>query len=378
MLERDRKGRISNELVAASCAAILTVYASGYWRTRDEDRRFVNEAQTRRPARQVATSSVPVPVPVLPADLPATDVVQGLKAPQPAAKEALPAPAAPSSAASVVPAVSDIPVLASAAVEQEAAPQVEAEVAAEEAEAAPSHKPWIDGYYTGWGQSRHGDIQSFVTIKDGMIVNAGIATCETRYPCSVISTILLQPIDLQGPDVDTVSRATESADAYYYGLVKALENAETGTFRSTQTVIRKMAAMGTVVSIEVDAPEAAVMRAFEWFRQVEAVCSRFDAGSELRRLPVGEPTPATPILYEAVSFALKVAQETDGAFDPTLGSRMAARGYNRHYATRVATDAPGTQGASFRDVVLDAGDQTILLKRRIDAGPGCRRQGSGR
>jgi uncharacterized protein with FMN-binding domain len=234
VLERDRKGRISNELVAASCAAILTVYASGYWRTRDEDRRFVNEAQTRRPARPVPASAAPVSVPVLPADLPAPDVVQGLKAPQPVAKKVLPAPAAPSSALSVVSTVSDAPVLASAAMEQEVAPQAGTELASEEAETAPAHKPWIDGYYTGWGQSRHGDIQSFVTIKDGMIVNAGIATCETRYPCSVINTILLQPIDLQGPDVDTVSRATESADAYYYGLVKALENAETGTFRSTR------------------------------------------------------------------------------------------------------------------------------------------------
>jgi FAD:protein FMN transferase len=126
-----------------------------------------------------------------------------------------------------------------------------------------------------------------------------------------------------------------------------------------------MAVMGTVVSIEVDAPESAVMQAFEWFRQVEVVCSRFDPASELRRLPVGRPTHATPILFQAVSFALKVADETDGAFDPTLGSRMAARGYNRHYLTRAATDAPGTEAASFRDVVLDADKDTILLQRPL-------------
>ncbi len=78
-----------------------------------------------------------------------------------------------------------------------------------------------------------------------------------------------------------------------------------------------MPVMGTVVSIEVDAPDAAVTRAFDWFQQVEAVCSRFDAASELRQLPVGTPTAASPILFEAVRFALKVAHETDGAFDPT-------------------------------------------------------------
>jgi thiamine biosynthesis lipoprotein len=126
-----------------------------------------------------------------------------------------------------------------------------------------------------------------------------------------------------------------------------------------------MAVMGTVVSIEVDAPDAAVMRAFEWFRQVEAVCSRFDPASELRRLPVGKSTRASPILFEAVSFALKVAEETRGAFDPTLGSRMAARGYNRHYVTRTAADAPGTDDASFRDVLVDARECTIVLKRPL-------------
>lgn len=130
-------------------------------------------------------------------------------------------------------------------------------------------------------------------------------------------------------------------------------------------MMHTMAAMGTVVSIEVDAPEAAVERAFGWFRQVEAVCSRFDATSELRQLPVGAATPASAILFEAVRFALKVAEETQGAFDPTLGSRMAARGYDRHYLTGVTSNAPGMHDTSFRDVELDADRHTILLKRPL-------------
>ena len=126
-----------------------------------------------------------------------------------------------------------------------------------------------------------------------------------------------------------------------------------------------MPAMGTVVSIEAAAPEAVVTRAFEWFREVEAVCSRFDAASELRQLPVGTPTSASPILFEAVRFALQVAQETDGAFDPTVGSRMAARGYNRHYVTGATSDSPGADDASFRDVLLDVDRHTILLRRPL-------------
>ena len=124
--------------------------------------------------------------------------------------------------------------------------------------------------------------------------------------------------------------------------------------------------MGTVVSIEVDAPEAAVQRAFGWFRQVEAHCSRFDAASELRQLTPGKPTPASPILFEAVRFALLVAEETGGAFDPTVGGRMAARGFNRHYLTGEVTDVPQIEAdVSFRDVEVDAHDRTILLRRPL-------------
>lgn len=130
-------------------------------------------------------------------------------------------------------------------------------------------------------------------------------------------------------------------------------------------MIRTMPAMGTVVSIEVEAPESAMEQAFGWFREVEAVCSRFDAGSELRQLPVGIPTVASPLLFEAVRFALRVAEETGGAFDPTLGSRLAARGYNRHYVTRAISDAPGGNDTSYRDVELDEEAGTILLKRPL-------------
>jgi FAD:protein FMN transferase len=131
-------------------------------------------------------------------------------------------------------------------------------------------------------------------------------------------------------------------------------------------MIRSEALMGTVVTIHVDAPREAVDRAFEWFRQVEACCSRFDPGSELRRLGAGTPHTASPMLFEAVRFALQVAEETDGAFDPTVGARMAARGYDRHYRTGASGDSPCTDGgATYRDIELDAECRTILLKRPL-------------
>ena len=84
--------------------------------------------------------------------------------------------------------------------------------------------------------------------------------------------------------------------------------------------------MGTLVTIHVVRDDAgdAIERAFEWFREIEARCSRFDERSELRRLSAqaGRPFAASAILYEAVRFALSVSHDTDGAFDPTVGGRM--------------------------------------------------------
>lgn len=124
--------------------------------------------------------------------------------------------------------------------------------------------------------------------------------------------------------------------------------------------------MGTLVSIEVDASEAAVERAFGWFREIEEHCSRFSSTSELRQLTPGQPVAASPILFEAVRFALLVAEESAGAFDPTVGHRMAARGFNRNHRTGEVTEAPAiSQDVSFRDIELDAESQTILLRRPL-------------
>src|SRR4051812_30370262 len=88
--------------------------------------------------------------------------------------------------------------------------------------------------------------------------------------------------------------------------------------------------MDTFVTIEVVGGAAlagcaeAVERAFAWFGQVEDACSRFDPHSEVRQLTgrAGTPTPVSDILYEAVAFALAVAQASGGAFDPTIGHRL--------------------------------------------------------
>ncbi|MEI9971227.1 MAG: FAD:protein FMN transferase [Ignavibacteriota bacterium] len=119
--------------------------------------------------------------------------------------------------------------------------------------------------------------------------------------------------------------------------------------------IRTEAAMGTLVTIHAVRPaaDAAVARAFEWFHEIEGRCSRFDEDSELRQLlrHVRVPVEVGAILFEAVRFALSLAEETGGAFDPTAG----------HY----------------RDVTVDPEQRTITLHRPLTLDLGGRGEGAG-
>ena len=143
--------------------------------------------------------------------------------------------------------------------------------------------------------------------------------------------------------------------------------------------VTTLAMMGTVVSIQVVGHggsalarrerAAAVDRAIGWFAHVESICTRFDASSELRALStkIGVPVPVSDTLFEALQFALAVAIESDGAFDPTVGTRMEARGFHREYRSgdvvRSGIDAP--DDVSYRDVEIDAVARTVTLHRPL-------------
>jgi FAD:protein FMN transferase len=134
-------------------------------------------------------------------------------------------------------------------------------------------------------------------------------------------------------------------------------------------------AMDTVVHVEVASAEpavtvdAAMQRALHWFSLVEPTCSRFEPASEVSQLltRVGQPVVISPILFEAVRFALALARQTDGAFDPTIGRLLEAGGFDRNYLTgeRVHSPVAADRPVSYRDVRLDAGRRTITLRRPL-------------
>ena len=137
--------------------------------------------------------------------------------------------------------------------------------------------------------------------------------------------------------------------------------------------------MGTIATIELvgatppsappDDLELAIARAFEWFHEVERVCNRFDPASELRQLTEhpGVPVAASTLLFAAIDFALTIADETDGAYDPTVGGRLARRGFNRDYRSGTAIDPGPTsdQPPSYRDVHLDHASREVTVDRPL-------------
>jgi FAD:protein FMN transferase len=134
--------------------------------------------------------------------------------------------------------------------------------------------------------------------------------------------------------------------------------------------------MDTLVTIQLAVPpdQAArwaplVERAFAWFAATEATCSRFDPHSELAGLTraVGHLVPASPILRQALRFALALAEATGGAFDPTIGARLEAAGLDRDYRSghAVRLGAQADPAATWRDVDLDLAAGTITLRRPL-------------
>ena len=259
---------MSNGLVALSSAVVLAVYSTGYLRTQAAADRFAADTDQRR---QVAPAAIEARVPAAPAvsgAAPAPPVAPADTAPAPASAAPAPPHAAPpvtaalppaatsTGATAMVPAAATSPdtprasaaqapianvatapsVVLDSAVASPATPTTTVAAstttaalttptpAALEA-AAPAGPVYKDGTYTGWGTSRHGDIEAEVIIADGRITSATIAQCFMRWPCSWIEKLPPQVVERQSAETDFVSGATQSTNAFYYAVVQALGKA---------------------------------------------------------------------------------------------------------------------------------------------------------
>jgi uncharacterized protein with FMN-binding domain len=245
MAQSGSNKKVANSLLAISSAAVLAVYTAGYARTRSAANQIEDQAAQRRsPASDLPRTTAPIAefrpaAPNPPASAPSsTASAASNPTREPAGKPSLVAFAAPvpttasGQTGAVVPSPAETPApsLPAAPVAIQAAeptPHAAALLAAPAPTApTPAASAWKDGTYYGWGTSRHGDIQAEVVIEGGRIAAATIAQCRTRYSCSVIDNLPPQVAMRQSPEVDYVSRATQSTNAFYYAVVEALGKAK--------------------------------------------------------------------------------------------------------------------------------------------------------
>jgi hypothetical protein len=180
-------------LLALGSAAVLAVYAAGFVRTRD--------AAAAALARS-APRTRPVPAPALAGTV---DVGPEAASPAPRVLER----ATPDVAADAPPSIQAV--TPTAPPSPASTPTVSAPTASMVATATP---PVV------------ADTQRTTTPVDtAPAAAAAISQCLTRYSCSWIAHLQAQVAARQSPEVDNVSGATESANAFYYAVVDALKKA---------------------------------------------------------------------------------------------------------------------------------------------------------
>jgi thiamine biosynthesis lipoprotein len=122
-------------------------------------------------------------------------------------------------------------------------------------------------------------------------------------------------------------------------------------------------ALGTTASVFVT-ETGAIVTARELLEdeldRIDRACSRFRDDSELMRVnsAPGEAVPVSDLLWEALEVAMRVAQATDGAVDPTVGRAIRNLGYDRDFDD-LAPDGPAPA-----DLPPPAGWRTVGLEPR--------------
>jgi len=82
-----------------------------------------------------------------------------------------------------------------------------------------------DGTYTGTGSSRRGDVWVSVLVQSGRIATVTITRSTLQYPLRDIAGLPAQVVQRQSAQVDIVSRATYSSQAFRTAVSQALSKA---------------------------------------------------------------------------------------------------------------------------------------------------------
>jgi uncharacterized protein with FMN-binding domain len=215
----DRRGagqKISNSLVSLSSAAILAVYAAGYHRTGSAADEIEKQTVRRKAAAPMSATVATPKAAAAEVEFPTVPVSRAPSKkdhPRPSSARVLKTAPAPTANPEVALAPPPIAITTEPVAEPGTRPVV------------TSPAQYKDGTYLGWGTSRHGDIQASVVIQSGQIISTAIAQCLTRYSCSWIANLPGQVLTRQSANVDYVSGATQSSNAFSDAVAAALSKA---------------------------------------------------------------------------------------------------------------------------------------------------------
>ena len=83
-----------------------------------------------------------------------------------------------------------------------------------------------DGTYSGVGTSRRGNVQVSVLIQAGRIATVNITGATTEYPIRLIASLPAEVVSRQSAQVDLVSGATYSSQAFRSAVLQAMQRAQ--------------------------------------------------------------------------------------------------------------------------------------------------------
>ncbi len=144
-------------------------------------------------------------------------------------------------------------------------------------------------------------------------------------------------------------------------------------------VAYRIPALGTQAELVVTDPDSLVAAASILWTELdnlERVASRFRVDSEISRLqsPGGRKVVVSADLLELMQVAIRAAEVTDGAVDPTVGGAMKRIGYDRDFSeivggvTGVMPDEAPVPGWKTIELDIPAGTVRIPAHTQLDLG----------
>jgi thiamine biosynthesis lipoprotein ApbE len=182
-----------------------------------------------------------------------------------------------------------------------------------------------------------------------------------------------------GANYDVVSGATLSCNAIARGVRRVLavvqhhfvdRPANAAALAQEEPVRQQRLLMGALCAVTVEGDKAAIEKAFDAIKGVDAAISNWRDDSELAKLHRERSIEAGPELLAFVKASVALAERTDGAFDPTVGPLVRLWGFlggKHRVPAREEIDA-ALKRVGWRKIRVEG--STVTLPEGVELDPG--------